>query len=187
MYIFNINTFIIPILSFIGYLFMSFTKYFTINIATNPITCLTSFYFEMLFIKKKNFFLNKIVVFISLCINIFLCIIKVHSFFMTLIFQLQGFSLLIVLIYLGEFIMNIKAKIFFNEISKLSYYIFLLHHSIIKNVFSLYNPTVWYGILEALGIIILLSVLYSKILLIILEYIFKNQTFINIESYFIKN
>lgn len=83
--------------------------------------------------------------------------------------------------------MNSRLKSFFNEISRLSYCIFLVHHQIIFNIFSINNPKNWYKIIITLGLIILLSIIYSKILLIIIESIYKSRAFIKIESYFIKN
>ena len=84
--------------------------------------------------------------------------------------------------------MNSKFQSFFNEISRLSYCIFLLHHITIKNVFSLNNPKIWYKIIFTLGVIILLIIIYSKILLqTTIEFIYKSRAFIKIESYFVKN
>ena len=153
----------------------------------NLITCISSFYFGMVFIKYKNFFLNKIIIYISFFINIFLCFKKVYSYFHfpLFIYQLQGFTFLIILIYLGKIIMNSRLKSFFNEISRLSYYIFLFHHITIKKVFSVNNPIIWYKIIFTLGLIILLSIIYSKLLQAIIESIYKSKVFIKIESYFV--
>ena len=184
VYIYNKNKFLIPIFLFFGFIIMTKTKYFKIS---NLITCLSSFYFGMVFIKNKNFFLSNIVIFLSFCINIFLYFKKVHSTFSIFIFQLQGFSSLIILICLGKIIMNSRLQYFFNEISRLSYCIFLVHHITIMNVISLNNPTVWYKIIFTLGVIILLSIIYSKILLEIIESVYKSRAFIKMESYFVKN
>ena len=89
IYIFNKNKFSIPIFLFFGFIIMTKTKYFKISIYRNLITCLSSFYFGMVFIKYKNFFSNKIVIFIAFCINIFLYFKKIHSKFSLFIFQLQ--------------------------------------------------------------------------------------------------
>ena len=83
--------------------------------------------------------------------------------------------------------MNHKLQSFFNEISRLNYCLFLFHHITIINVFSLNNPKIWYKIIFTLGVIILLSIIYSKILHIIIESIYKSRAFIKIESYFDKN
>ncbi len=187
MHIFNENKFLIPIFLFFGFVIMVKTKFFEISINRNLITCISSFYFGMIFIKYKKFFINKKVIFISFCINIFLYFNKIHSIFSLFISQLQGFTFLIILIFLGKIIMKSKLQSFFNEISRLSYCIFLFHHIIIMNVFSLNNPKIWYKIVFTLGVIILLSIIYSKILLIIIESIYKSRVFIKIESYFMQN
>ena len=83
--------------------------------------------------------------------------------------------------------MNSRLQCFYNEISRLSYCIFLFHHITIKNVCSLNNQKIWYESIFTLGVIILLSIIYSKILLIIIECIYKSRTFIKMESYFAKN
>ena len=187
VYIFNKNKFIIPIFLFFGFVIMTKTKYFEINKDRNLITCLSSFYFGMILIKYKHFFLNKRFIFIAFCINIFLYFKKINLKLSLFIFLMQGFTFLIILICLGKIIMNTRLKFFFNEISRLSYCIFLFHHRTIYNVFSFYNPKIWYKVIFTLGIIILLSIIYSKILLTIIESIYKSKAFIKIESYFVKN
>ena len=164
---------------------MTKTKYFKISILRNLITCLSSFYFGMVFIKNKIFFLNKIVIIISFCINIYLYFKEIHSNFPIFIYQLQGFTFLIILISLGKIIMNSRLQSFFNEISRLSYCIFLFQHITIINVFSIYNPTSWYKTFFTLGVIILLTIIYSKIILTVIESIYKSRVFITIESYFL--
>ena len=141
----------------------------------------------MVFIKNKDLFLNKKVIFIAFCMNIFLYFKKIHSNFLIIIFQLQGFTFLIILIWLGKIIMNSRLRSFFNEINRLSYCIFLFQHIVIFNVFSFINPKIWYKIILTLGLIIILSIIYSKILLIIIESIYKSRVFIKIESYFVQN
>ena len=184
LYIFNKNKFVIPIFLFFGFVIMTKTKYFEISIYNNLITCISSFYYGMVFIKYKKLFKNKKVIFLAFCINIFLYFKKIHSILPLFIFQLQGFTFLIILIYLGKIIMNCRLQFFFNEISRLSYCIFLFHHITITNVFLINNPIIWYKIIFTLGVIILLSIIYSKILLTIIEAIYKSRAFIRFESHF---
>ena len=166
---------------------MAKTNYFEIDIYQNLITCFSSFYFGMVFIKNKNFFLNKIIIFLAFFINIFLYFKEIHSKFPLFIYQLQGFTFLIILICLGKIIMNSRLKSFFNEISRLSYCIFLFQHITIINVFSIYNPASWFKTIFTLGLIILLTIIYSKIVLTVIEAIYKSRAFIAIESYFVQN
>ena len=91
---------------------MAKTKYFEISIYNNLISCISSFYYGMVFIKYKKFFKNKKVLFLAFCINIFLYFKKIHSKFPLFIFQLQGFTFLIILIYLGKIIMNCRLQFF---------------------------------------------------------------------------
>ena len=75
----------------------------------NIITCINSFYFGMLVIKfQKLFFKNKIVFFISLIIFLFLYFYKVC--FSMIIRQIQGFSLYIILVQIGEYVMLSRFK-----------------------------------------------------------------------------
>ena len=185
--IFNKKKFVLPIFLFFGFVIMAKTNYFEIEIYRNLITCFSSFYFGMVFIKNKNFFSNKIVIFIAFCINIFLYFKEIHSNFPLFIYQIQGFTFLIILICLGKIIMNSRLQSFFNEISRLSYCIFLFQHKTIRNVFSIYNPTSWYKTFFTLGAIILLTIIYSYIILTVIESIYKSRIFIRIESYFVQN
>ena len=187
IYIFHKKKFAIPIFLFFGFIIMTKTNYFEIIINKNLITCLSSFYFGMVFIKNKKFFLNKRVIFLAFCMNIFLYFKKIYSNFPIFIYQLQGFTFLIILICLGKIIMNSRLQSFFNEISRLSYCIFLIQHITIFNVFSIYNPKIWYKIIITLGIIILLIIIYSKIFITVIESIYKSRAFIKIESYFVQN
>lgn len=112
MYIFNKNKFIIPMILFSGFIIMIKTKYFKISSTRNLITCLSSFYFGIFFIRYKYIFLNKIVIFTAFCINIFLYFKRIHTTVSLLIFLLQGFTFLIILAYLGIIIMRLNYNIF---------------------------------------------------------------------------
>ena len=100
----------------------------------NIITCINSFYFGMISIKFKHFFFdNKTSLTISMLLFLFLCFIKLNNFI--LIHQIQGFSLYIILIQIGTIIMfKYKAKIL-NEISTISFSIYLIHHRISLYIF----------------------------------------------------
>lgn len=78
-----------------------------------------------------------------------------------------------------------RFKAIFIEINILSYNIFLIHHRMIHNIIGLYNPTKWYLHFTMLGITIILTMICSKILLIIVNTVFQSNKFKKIESYFL--
>jgi len=184
-YAINKNIFIIHFLIIIGYLLMIRTKFFNIFIDCNLITCIQSFYFGMISIKSKAFLLtNKICGIIALITLIFLC--NYHFPRFILIYQIQGFSLFIILVQLGNYAMKTKFKYIIREISKLSFSIYLLHHRTIKNILGVNNPKEWYNSLIMLIFSILLTIIYAKILFIIINSIFHSNLFIKFENKFIK-
>ena len=166
------------------YILMYKTNFFIISKERNIITCITSFYLGMEAIRFKNiFFNNKISFIIFLFIFLTLRIIKVSPFI--LIFQIQGFSLFIILNQIGKYVMKSKLKIIFSEISKLSYNIFLFHHKIIHDVLGLINPIEFYFHILLLLITFTLTFISSKIHFEVVNYIIQSFIFKKIESIFI--
>ena len=146
---------------------MKKTNFFRIINDCNLITCIQSFYFGMISVELKGFLLTKrISGVVSLIILIFLCNYHFAPPFV-LIYQMQGFSLFILLVNRGNFIMKMKFKYIFLKISKLSYYMYLIHHCIIKDVLGVNNPNEWYNSIIILLVSILIIIIYSKIISII--------------------
>ncbi len=140
LWMMNLNILIFNFIEFIGYLLMYKTNYFIILKDCNIITCVNSFYFGMIAIKfQRLFFENKKTFIISFIIFVLLYFYKLPNFI--LIWQIQGFSLYIILVQIGQYIMLSRFKIIFKQISILSYNIFLLHHTMIYNILEVYNPT----------------------------------------------
>ena len=161
-------------------------NYFNYEKSRHIVTCLMSFYFGVETIRFQKFYLsNKITFIISLLVFIFLYIFHVRINCYILIFQIQGFSLFIILYQIGEYAMKKKMKIILKEISNMSFSIYLFHHQIIIDILSLYNPTEWYYHLILLSIIILLTFICSKIHLIVVNSIFKNILIKKLDSFFI--
>ena len=186
-FLMNKNILIIHFMACAGYSFMILTNFFIIENAKNIITCIYSFYFGMLSLKFSNlFFKNKKTFIISFFILVFLCLIRLTDSEFILIVQTQGFSLFIVLVQIGEFIMLTRIKFFIKEIRILSYCIFLLHHNIILDILKIYNPDKWYLHLILLVITIISIILCSKILFFVVNIILKSYYFKKIESMFIK-
>lgn len=184
LWMMNLNILLINFIEFIGYLLMYKTNYFIILKDCNIITCVYSFYFGMIAIKfQRLFFENKNTFIISFIIFVLLYFYKLPNFI--LIWQIQGFSLYIILVQIGQYIMLSRFKIIFKQISILSYNIFLLHHTMIYNILEVYNPTEWYLHIALLGITILLTMICSKILLIIVNVIYQSNIFKKLESLFL--
>ena len=181
----NINILIIHIIISFCYPLMYYTNFFKILIRINMITSINSFYFGMLGIIYHDLFLNKIAFIISLILFIFLYFIRISD--IILIYQIQGFSLYIILVQMGKYIMKSEYKQIIIEINNLSYYIFLLHHKIIFLILKFNNPDKWYLQLELLIIAIILTIISSKIVYIITNSIYNNNLFKKIESFFLKS
>ena len=177
----NKNLFIIPLLLLLGYAGMYFTNFFVIDTYRNLITCIASFYFGMIAIKYKDFFFkNRVLAFISFIIFVFLRFVKLPDFI--LLHQIQGFSLLIVLVQIGNYIMKTKLKTVFESLSKLGFCIFLFQHRVIEAVLIFFNPEEWYKVLTALSITILLTVIFAKGLKITTDFLMRSTFFKRIEA-----
>ena len=129
------------------------------------------------------FFKNKFIFIVSFIILIFLYIIRISH--IILLYQIQGFSLYITLIQIGEYIMEYRIKKIFIEIGILSYNIFLFQHLIIFDILGAFNPTEWYYHIILLGITIILTIICAKILFIVVNKITQSNIFKKIESFFI--
>ena len=177
------NNFYIFISISFGYILIIFTKFFNIFFQRNLIVCITSFYFGIISLKYKKYFFENIYIGISSCILLeLLCFIKLFK--NIIIFQIQGFSLFIVLIQVGKYIMNTKIKSFFIIISNHSFIIFLVHHQIIKEVQAVIPNEKWMTIIIAITLITLLSLIYSKVISLVLNSIFHTYLFKKIELKF---
>ena len=176
----NKDTTFIFIIFFFYYL-MYKTNIFIINKDTNLATCFLSFYVGTKSIRyKKYFFFNNACLLISILLFLFLSIVKVKSFL--LFFQIQGFSLFIILVKIGKVLMTTRFKIVFIKINNLSYIIYLYHHTIIKNILSLNNPTNSFTHIILILITLLLTIILKNvikifILLILLKIVKKIISF----------
>jgi len=182
--LFRRNIIIVPIFLIIGFVFMLETSFFKIDNSRNLITCLTSFYFGMVAMKYRNFFLkDKYVGISSSIILIALCFFRISSPKIQFIFEIvQSWLLFIFLIQLGNFLMNFKCNILFEKISNLSFQIFLLHHIIILDFLGLANPTKWYKSYVLLLASIIFTIICAKILSVIVTSVLKNNMLKKIEN-----
>ena len=182
----NYNSIIINnIVLIFFYILMYNTNLFLIGKNRNIITCITSFYFGIETYRfKKIFISNRISFCFFFVVLLFLSKIHIKSGFI-LIYQIQGFSLFIVLFQIGKYAMKTNFNIIFIEISKLSYSIYLFHHRIIIDILSLYNPKNFYAHIPLLSITILLIIICSTIHLIVVKTVYKSYIFQKIESFFI--
>ena len=171
-------------LCFFYFLFIYKKDFFIIANERNLITCFTSFYFGMNIIQFRKFiFDNKVLFIIAFILFIILCSIKISSFI--LIHQIQGFSLLIILFKFGQYAMNSKLRILFEEFSNLSYIIFLYHHQITFDILKINTSVEWYFHLLSVFAIILITYIISKIHMLVFNSLIKSSTFIKLESFFI--
>ncbi len=169
---------------FFDYLFMYKKDFFIIINERNIITCITSFYFGMTVIRFKKLILdNKVLCALAFFFFIILCYIKISSFI--LIHQIQGFFFFILLVKIGQFAMYNKFFKIFDEISNLSYIIFLYHHQIIFDILKINTSVEWYFHLLSVFIIIIITYIISKIHILVLNSIVKSRLFIKLESFFI--
>lgn len=104
-----------------------------------------------------------------------------------LIYLIQGFSFFIILAQTNAFIKLNILKIIINEISNLSYSIFLFHHRIILDIQNLNNPEKWYLHLLLLSVTFVLVIICSKIHLLVMNSIMKNCIFKKLDSFFLSS
>lgn len=182
----DINIFIINYIVCINYYLMYKTNIYRIIIYGNIFTCLNAFYFGMIVVKYKKFFLKNVIVFIiSFLLLIFLFVYKISNTFF-LINQIHGFSLYIFLLRIGEFIMSKKYSQIFHIISGLSYSIFLYHHWILRNILHIKNPIELSSHLKLLFITIIIIIFYAKIHCIIISYVMKSKIFEILDTIFLR-
>ena len=186
LFIMDINIFIIYIIIGIGFILMYKTNIFIIQKNNNIITCLNSFYFGMISMKfKKFYFNNSFALIFSLLLLVFLSKVKIYINAFILVFQLQSFSLYILLMQTGIYIMSKKYAGIFHKISKISLSIYLIHHRLIINILELKNPFEWYLHLSLLTLTVLLTIICSKIHLMVVDYVIKSYLFEKLDSFFL--
>jgi len=182
LFVMNKVSFLPVLLLAVGTWWVQETSFFVIAQNRNLITCALSFAFGMLCMKYKNFFLkNKICGLVALAINLFLYWKSLTP--SILLFQLQGLSLFIVSVQIGEYLMKTPLKPFFTEISSISLGIFMSHHPFIYSVRAVYNPKVPIDSLEMLGIVLVLSLIYAKVLSVTLDALFRSKLFVFLDSF----
>ena len=81
--------------------------------------------------------------------------------------------------------MHQKYSKIFIEISNLSFSIYLFHHKIIKDILAINNPFKWHSHLLILSLSLLLTIICSKIHLMVFDSIIKSNIFLKLESLFI--
>ena len=170
------------------YLLMYKTKFFIIGKRRNIITCIASFYFGMEIIRFEKFYLmKKMPLFICIFVLVFLTFIKIETNIFILIYQIQGFSLFIVLYQVGQYIMKTRLNAIFIEISNLSYGIYLYHHRIIYDILSMNNPKAneRYLLFLLLAFSTSLTIICAKIHTIVVNLIYRSYIFKKLDSIFI--
>jgi peptidoglycan/LPS O-acetylase OafA/YrhL len=178
------NFLILPIILII--IFICQINYYEIgrNHNKNLFNCIFRFYFGILsrkFSLDKNYYVGVI----SIIIHIILCSFVIPKFkYIIIINNIQGFSLYIILVHIGNYIMKTKLNAIFKEISKLSFFMFLFHHRIIIDMKGLIDSNKLSNPITNIGAIILLTMISSKALYIIVNYLFKSDNFKKLEYIF---
>ena len=157
------NQLIIPIVLIIGYIIQYLTNFFKISNFWNLITCLGSFYFGILCIRNRTIILEK---FLSgLTAIILFLIVLILDFNISLKAQILGMLLFIFLVVSGNYLLKISLiNAIITFISGISFYIFLIQHQIILNIFHFYNPGNFIVVLPLLCAIIILTIILSKVI-----------------------
>ena len=99
--------------------------------------------------------------------------------------QIHGFSLYILLIRIGEYIMSKSYSQIFHIISGLSYSVFLYHHWILRNILYIYNPIKLSSHLKLLFKTIIIIIFNAKIHCIIVSFFMKSKLFKILDSFFL--
>lgn len=179
----NKNILVIPIVLLLVYIDAYKTKFIINYDILRPFIYITLFYLGMITIKYKNlFFNNKITGLTSLILFLYLCFVKVD---LPCIEQIHGFFLFIVLVQIGNYIMNFSVNSVFNFLDKISFPIFLFHHQVINVFFKFYNPSdIKYAVLTLI-LVIITTIICAKIMQEITNFILRTKTFKKTESKFI--
>lgn len=157
-------------------------QYFTLNAAVSPSTCLFSFFVGMVLAQHFEKLRNPTVVLLSfLCCTVGILVpVKGHNIAKELII---GCALLICLYNLGEWICrnkNVRAVV--ASLSGLTYYTFLLHHSIIYRVIYKFDSSNTVRALWVLCAIIFATFVLSKMLEIVMNSIMRSKAITHIDS-----
>jgi len=171
------NRFVLPVVLAIGTIWVQQSKFFEIEKTRNVITCITSFYFGMVAIKYKDFFLkDRIVGAVALIINLFLYFLKMPD--LVCIQQAQGITLFIAAVQIGDYVMRLKVlEYIFAELSSLSFGVFLVHHETIY-AFNVYtNPPYLTEAFFMLFLNLATSFIASKVLNLTVNCLLHNKIF----------
>ena len=98
--------------------------------------------------------------------------------------MISAIFLLLLIMEIGDHICK-NERVFkgISQVSGLSYYTFLIHHSIIYKVLDGFDPTNTICACISLGVILVLTLLFSKVLDIVMKEIFRSKCFRKLEEY----
>lgn len=153
-------------------------------VSTNPVTCLLCFYLGMLGAKQGDFFKKKTVVAISaiLCVILFAVPLGIDS---PSPLMLGGCAGLVVLRSIGDALCKNKfIDRLVRWVSGLTYPVFLIHHRIIVKALEHFDTV---STLRSLGVLLMVlaaSLVFAKILDILMKALFKSPVCIKFESLF---
>ncbi len=160
--------------------------YFHISAFRNLLTCCISFYTGIVFeIHHNKIFKNPVLCVIAITVFVLCAVIpidKSNVFVSIVLIWLQGYSMLIVFVYLGNYIMVYRIRFIFQSIGNLSFCIFLFQHRVINDLQTINNPTGLKDEIIMICFTVLLTVICAKVLSIITEAVTKSKLFQRIEK-----
>ena len=178
------SRFLIPFILTAGYFAVLCLNVFTIDSFRNLITCATSFYIGILFMKhRKLFFENTIFISISSVIAVVLLFVPVqilHRFKISE--QVHGIFAFLLLVSVGERIKTFKVSTLVKRFSKISFPVFLFQHKVILNVLGVYNPLDVAGELLMITVAFFLIIIFAKVLAVVNDALIKSKFFVSLEQ-----
>ncbi len=175
--------FVIPIILAAGYYAVLFLNIFTINSSRNLITCATSFYIGILFMKhRKLFFENTICISAASTIAVVLFFVPVpilHK--LGISSQVHGIFAFLLFVFVGERIKMCRVSAVVKWISKMSFPIFLFQHKVILHVQGIYNPINVGGEVLMIMVTFFLVIVFSKVLAVVNDALLKSKFIVFLE------
>lgn len=159
------------------FLLLPSMHFFNILPFRNILSCLFSFYFGMVVGKYKLFYSGSAQLIASV-IFLIMYFVPLPPYFHWIASHVTGMAFFFVLFGIGTYIMRVKCfSRFFNEISSISYEIFLLQHIVILWVLKYRHPQTTLKSFLLLVIIMALTCVYAKILSLVAKAVLHSKAF----------
>lgn len=183
---------LIFVLLLVTELLVSNAPFLKVSPTRSQVTCLFSFYIGIMLRKYSGFFSKKIFLFISLAVFSVMYFFPVSFPLINagnvIVNQIQGLTLFCILMHAGKVVMNysVPRKVF-DEIGKISYPIYLLQHNIVMKVLGSFDPHNVLKEILLIAITIMLTVIYAKVVSVVVKSVLNSHIFQKAESRILKN